>query len=120
MGTRDGNPFWAPPKRPPTPLTFTTEDPLHLDFVIATAHLWAQVYGVKDVITDTQAFKKAVSAVKVPEFKPKTNVKIKEDDKDQVQEGAEDDADAVQRIIAQLPATDWFKGRLLNSQEFEK
>ena len=118
--TRDGNAFWSPPKRPPVPQTFSVEEPLHLDFCIAAANLYAQLYQVEGASTDPVLLKKALAIVVVPEFKPKHGVKIKESDKDTAEEGAEDDADAVKRLIVELPATDFFKGRLLNAQEFEK
>lgn len=118
--TRDGNPFWAPPKRPPIPQTFSEDNELHMEFVMSCANLWATIYGVKERVRDKDYFHKALKNVTVPPFKPKSNIKIKEKDDDQVQEGAEDDADAVKRLIEELPKPDWFKGRQLASQEFEK
>jgi ubiquitin-activating enzyme E1 len=118
--TRDGNPFWAPPKRPPMPQTFSAEDPLHLDFVISSANLWAALYGVKDATTDPAYFHKVLPGIAVQPFKPKSGLKIKEKDDDTVQEGADDDATAVQELLKSLPAADWFKGRQLRAQEFEK
>jgi ubiquitin-activating enzyme E1 len=43
MKTSTGQDFWSGPKRLPTALTFNVENPLHLDFVIAAANLYAEV-----------------------------------------------------------------------------
>mmetsp|Transcript_30198 Transcript_30198/g.73492 ORF Transcript_30198/g.73492 Transcript_30198/m.73492 type:complete len:1022 (-) Transcript_30198:219-3284(-) len=43
----EGNPFWTGHKRPPTPLKFDKNNPLHIDFVIAAANLRARMYGLK-------------------------------------------------------------------------
>jgi ubiquitin-activating enzyme E1 len=118
--TRDGNPFWAPPKRPPVPQTFAADNETHMDFVVACANLYAAIYGVKERSTDRAFFAKALAGVQVPEYQPKSGVKIKEKDEDQIQEGADDDANAVQALLSSLPEASWFKGRLLDSQEFEK
>jgi ubiquitin-activating enzyme E1 len=45
MATSSGAPFWSGPKRPPTPLQFSADDPLHLGFIIAAANLRAFNYG---------------------------------------------------------------------------
>ncbi len=118
--TRDGNPFWAPPKRPPVPQAFSADDQLDMEFIISSANLWAALYGVKDTTTDPAVFHKILQTIVVPPFKPKTGVKIKEKDEDQVQEGADDDSNAVQELLKSLPQSEWFKGRQLHAQEFEK
>lgn len=117
--TSDGNAFWSPPKRPPIPVTFSDQEPLHLDYIVAAANLWAQIYGVTDRHRDHATIRKALSGIHVPPFKPKV-VRIKEKDDDKVQEGAEDDDTAVKSLLAALPKPDWFKGRELHAQEFEK
>ncbi|GAB5034262.1 ubiquitin-activating enzyme e1 1 [Nannochloropsis oceanica] len=44
--TSTGTPFWTGPKRPPTPLTFDINNPLHLSFVTSVATLRASLYGL--------------------------------------------------------------------------
>jgi ubiquitin-activating enzyme E1 len=43
LKTSLGQDFWSGPKRLPTALSFNVENPLHLDFIIAAANLYAQV-----------------------------------------------------------------------------
>jgi hypothetical protein len=45
--TKDGNPFWSLPKRPPTPCTFNKDDLLHCSFIAAMACLRATIFGIK-------------------------------------------------------------------------
>lgn len=45
--TSNGNRFWSPPKRFPTALTFSAEDPSHCSFVQAVAMLTAEMYNVQ-------------------------------------------------------------------------
>lgn len=45
--TKNGEPFWRLPKRPPTPiLTFNPEDPLQTTFIISLAALIAKIYQI--------------------------------------------------------------------------
>ncbi|CCF48756.1 hypothetical protein NDA11_005592 [Ustilago hordei] len=73
--TSSGQPFWSGPKRAPKPLTFDAEDPMHLEYVMSGALLHAENYGLKGE-ADAAYFKKVLAEIKVPEFKPKDNVKI--------------------------------------------
>jgi ubiquitin-activating enzyme E1-like protein 2 len=43
---KNGALFWASPKRPPTPLDFNAEDPMHFAFVMATAQLFAKIFHI--------------------------------------------------------------------------
>jgi ubiquitin-activating enzyme E1 len=75
MTTAAGTPFWSGPKRPPAAQKFDPSDDLHVDFVLAAANLRAAMFGLKGS-ADRAFFKKAGGAVKVPDFKPKSGVKI--------------------------------------------
>lgn len=44
--TSSGALFWSGEKRPPTPITFDANDPLHMQFVLATAHVTAESLGI--------------------------------------------------------------------------
>ena len=46
----DGSPFWSPPKRPPVGLLFTTDDPLHMSFVVTGANLLARAFGIPGLV----------------------------------------------------------------------
>jgi ubiquitin-activating enzyme E1 len=43
LKTSSGQDFWSGPKRLPTSLTFDEENPMHFDFVVAAANLYAEV-----------------------------------------------------------------------------
>ncbi|XP_036159818.1 ubiquitin-like modifier-activating enzyme 1 isoform X3 [Myotis myotis] len=73
--TSSGAPFWSGPKRCPHPLTFDVNNPLHLDYVMAAANLFAQTYGLGGS-QDRAAVATFLRSVQVPEFTPKSGVKI--------------------------------------------
>ena len=77
--TSSGQPFWSGPKRCPVPLNFDVNEPLHLDYIVAAANLKATVYGLQPN-RNREEIAKIVSNVKVPEFTPKSGVKIAEND----------------------------------------
>ncbi|GBG84988.1 hypothetical protein CBR_g39452 [Chara braunii] len=75
MITSLGTPFWSGTKRVPTPLTFDSADPLHLEFIIAAANLQGNVYGLRGS-TDHSTFIKVLKDVTVPPFERREGVKI--------------------------------------------
>lgn len=99
--TSTGQPFWSGPKRAPDPLTFNSNDvslpacilgtktdtdhlqPTHLDYIIAAANLHAFNYGLRGD-TNRELFRKVADSVIVPEFAPKSGVKIQVSDNDPV------------------------------------
>merc|ERR1740138_1505671 len=107
--TSSGAPFWSGPKRPPTPLVFSSDTPLHLDFIIAAANLRAFNYGLKGS-TDRAFIKKVADSVMVPEFVPKQGVKIASDPKEEEKQKNNpepppvDEDDLCEQITKQLPA----------------
>jgi hypothetical protein len=47
MMTKEGNPFWVLPKRPPTPIEFNSLSKAHQDFIASTACLFATIFKIK-------------------------------------------------------------------------
>lgn len=91
--TNSGQPFWSSPKRAPDPLTFNLSEvsmpcvtlslysrltlckPTHLQFIIAAANLHAFNYGLRGE-TDPTVFRKVADSVVVPEFTPRSGIKV--------------------------------------------
>lgn len=72
----DGSLFWQSPKRPPVPVAFDPSKDLHLNFIIGTAHLYADVCGVPlPNPIDIDKIQQVLQTVKVPHFTP-SNKKI--------------------------------------------
>ncbi|NWT76688.1 UBA1 enzyme, partial [Prunella himalayana] len=73
--TNSGTLFWSGPKRCPHPLVFDPDNPLHLDYVVAAANLFAQSYGIAGS-RDRAAVAELLRHVRVPPFAPKAGVRI--------------------------------------------
>ncbi|KAH9951667.1 ubiquitin activating enzyme [Amylocystis lapponica] len=116
--TSTGQPFWSGPKRAPDPLSFDPNDSAHLQFIIAAANLHAYNYGLRGE-TDPTIFKKIADEVIVPEFTPKSGVKVQINENDPAQEAGSDAGD-LSNLMKQLPAPSSLVGYRLNPVEFEK
>ncbi|KAL7891776.1 hypothetical protein AOLI_G00012520 [Acnodon oligacanthus] len=73
--TSSGLPFWMGAKRCPHPLTFDPANTTHMDFVVAAANLYGQIYGIEGS-RDREGIQKILNGVRLPEFAPKSSVKI--------------------------------------------
>lgn len=117
--TSSGTPFWSGPKRCPTPIKFDPNEDMHLDFVIATANLHAFNFGIKGS-RDKALILKALKNIEVPEFVPKSGVKISVTDQE-AQSAAEDIDDLkVETIRNTLPLPEDLKDMKLFPADFEK
>ncbi|KAF8351145.1 ubiquitin activating enzyme [Amanita rubescens] len=116
--TSTGQPFWSGPKRAPDPLTFNSNDSLHLQYIIAAANLHAFNYGLKGE-TDPAIFRKVADSVIVPEFTPKSGVKVQINDNDPVPQAGNGDDD-LDDLPSKLPSPSSLAGYRLTPVEFEK
>jgi len=123
MNTSSGTPFWSGPKRPPAPLAFSSDDELHMSYIRSAANLRAFNYGLKGS-TDVDYLKRVADSVMVPEFVPKSGVKIASDPKEAEKEAAApppaDDDEICADIIKGLPAPSSLAGYRMTCAEFEK
>ncbi|XP_042840358.1 ubiquitin-like modifier-activating enzyme 6 isoform X1 [Panthera tigris] len=73
---KDGSLFWQSPKRPPSPIKFDLNEPLHFSFLLNAAKLYAAVYCIPFTEEDlsADALLNILSAVKIQEFKPSNKV----------------------------------------------
>ncbi|XP_012269545.2 ubiquitin-like modifier-activating enzyme 1 [Athalia rosae] len=119
--TSSGQPFWSGPKRCPVPLTFDVHPRVNLDYIIAAANLKAAVYGIPP-IKDDNLIALLSSRVRVPEFTPKSGVKIAETDSQvQVSDGSGNlDHDRLNQLLEELANAEGLDGLTIHPQEFEK
>lgn len=68
-GVAEGKPFWTAKKRPPTPEVFDFSDPVHRQFIVAAANLWARVWRLNSCHDDA-VIAEALKSVIVPPFRP--------------------------------------------------
>lgn len=117
--TSTGQPFWSGPKRQPTPLKFDVHDPVHLAYVITAANLHAENYGLRGS-TDTAYFERVLAQVKVPEFTPRSNVRVQTNDNEPVSNAAAEDSAAIDELAAALPVPASLAGYRMQPLDFEK
>ncbi|XP_072747633.1 ubiquitin-like modifier-activating enzyme 1 [Anoplolepis gracilipes] len=119
--TSSGQPFWSGPKRCPNPLVFDVNDPLHMDYIVAGANLKAKVYGIP-INRDREEVAEILVIVKVPEFTPKSGVKIAETDSQvQVSNGSGNiDHERLAQLQEELPKIEELNGLAIYPQDFEK
>lgn len=115
--TSNGQLFWSGPKRCPKPIKFNPDDPLHLDYIVAAANLKAEVYGIPQNRNRLQ-IKEMVSGVVVPEFVPKSGVKIAVNDSQM--QTAHGDNERESEIIQELPPREKLIDFRVKPLEFEK
>ncbi|KAJ3054414.1 SPS-sensor component ptr3 [Rhizophlyctis rosea] len=116
--TSTGTPFWSGPKRAPDPVLFDAENSLHLDFIITAANLHAFNYNIKGR-NDAAFFKQVLANTIVPEFQPKSGVKIQVNENEAAQSQSAD-KDELDRLIHSLPPPSSLAGMRLKPVEFEK
>ena len=73
--TENGQPFWSGPKRCPNPEKFNPNDHWHFTFVKSAANIFAYTFGLP-YIQDDNKIKSIIASINIPEFVPKSSVKI--------------------------------------------
>ncbi|KAI0240926.1 E1 ubiquitin-activating protein [Massospora cicadina] len=112
--TSSGAPFWSGPKRAPSPLQFDATDPTHLAFIRSAALLRASNYGVAPL--DDAALLRCLAEIHVPEFVPKSGVKIQVEENEPAA-----DADAgLDGLLDALPPKSELAGVHITPAQFEK
>ncbi|XP_054711827.1 ubiquitin-like modifier-activating enzyme 1 isoform X2 [Uloborus diversus] len=117
--TSSGAPFWSGPKRCPKPLVFDINNPLHLDYVAAAANLRAFMYGIP-ANRDKENIAEMISSVKVPEFIPKSGVRIAITDSEAQENNATADIDRLSQLQSELPHPKELNNLKIQPIEFEK
>ncbi|XP_076443646.1 ubiquitin-like modifier-activating enzyme 6 [Babylonia areolata] len=122
----DNSLFWQSPKRPPTPLHFNSEEPLHLAFITSTARLLCDIYGIPAPSqVNVDDVKTMLQSITVPSFVP-SNKKIETDESKSMQEveaqTSSDDVTAAGERLAQVVMSSEATTALkpMTAVEFEK
>lgn len=120
QSTPSGQPFWSGQKRLPSVVVFDVNQRLHVDFIVSAANLRAEVFGL-DTNRDYMTVIEAVRGVAVPDFEPKSNVKIPVTDAEIEETNADDEADeaAIRQLASELMSLDR-TGMKARSLQFEK
>ncbi|XP_036618999.1 ubiquitin-like modifier-activating enzyme 6 [Trichosurus vulpecula] len=114
---KDGSLFWQSPKRPPSPIKFEFNDPLHFGFIQTAAKLFATIYCIpfteKDLSVET--FSSILSKLEIPEFKPSNKV-VQTDETarkpDHVPVSSEDERNAVFQLEKAISSSEATKSDL--------
>ncbi|KAI0243167.1 Ubiquitin-like modifier-activating enzyme 1 [Lamellibrachia satsuma] len=117
--TSSGAPFWSGPKRCPHHLNFDTNNKQHVDYVLSAANLRAEVYGIPQ-ICDRSAVIKMIEKVDVPEFTPRSGVRIDVTDSEAQSRQNDNLSDIPGELIEALEKARAIEGFKLTPLNFEK
>lgn len=123
---KDGQPFWSGPKRCPSPVSFNSNDPRHINFVLTYANLIATALSIPEN-RDVKAVTLMATNAKTKAYVPKKiTVKLEEgkgnqEEQPQPEPANEDDDAKIAALVTQLEG---LKSKVDKSQfqpaEFEK
>ncbi|XP_053724431.1 ubiquitin-like modifier-activating enzyme 1 isoform X1 [Synchiropus splendidus] len=99
--TESGVPFWSGSKKCPRPLTFDPDESSHLDYVVAAANLYAQIYKLQGS-SDRPSIRRTLEKVHVASFTPSSSVKIHLTDQEMEEEKAKDSDDTDKARLEEL------------------
>ncbi|XP_037632219.1 ubiquitin-like modifier-activating enzyme 1 [Sebastes umbrosus] len=121
--TTSGLPFWSGSKRCPHPLTFDPNNTTHMEYVVAAANLYGQIYGIVGT-RDCASIKNILQQVNVPPFTPKSSVKIHVTDEEMEteREGDSDDAEKarLEELKGKLASPSLKSSAMMYPTDFEK
>lgn len=120
---KNGIPFWSGTKRAPNPIDFDSNNPLHLEFIVATACLQANNYGIPVSEADIASMGQLAAAVMIPDFVPRSGAKIATTDaeaKSMAQAYGDGDDERIEELSAILLEQKEQSKFRLTPLEFEK
>ncbi|XP_952025.1 ubiquitin-activating enzyme E1, putative [Theileria annulata] len=107
----DGQKFWSPPKRPPTPLTFDLSDKIVQLFILSTTKIFASMMNLDLDVVESDIL--SLRGLRLPEFQPRV-LKLSQDKLNvEVQSDTSADSNPLLNEITN-------SNRTLNAVEFEK
>lgn len=116
--TEAGQLFWSGLKRLPQAIEFNPSDKTHVEFIFATANLFAFVFKLGP-IKDIDWAAKVAADIKVNPYNPK-KVVVKENEKEVKEEKADDDEARVEELTQLLSSSKISARKEINTIEFEK
>uniref|UniRef100_UPI00398E7F4A ubiquitin-like modifier-activating enzyme 1 isoform X2 n=1 Tax=Pristiophorus japonicus TaxID=55135 RepID=UPI00398E7F4A len=117
--TTSGALFWSGPKRCPHPLEFDPGNPLHMDYIVAAANLYAENYSIQGSQVRA-AIQKLLRDIDVPPFTPKSGVTIHTSDKEMEESETSVDNESLVKLKKQLSSRETFRGCEMRPIDFEK
>lgn len=117
--TSSGAPFWSGPKRCPTSLDFDINNTLHMDYITAAANLRAFMYSIP-YNKDRSQIANIAESVPIPEFIPRSGVRIAVTDAEAQEHNAPADSDRISQIQNELPSLAEMRAIAIQPIEFEK
>lgn len=123
--TSSGVPFWSGAKKCPVVFEFDAENDLHMNFILQTSSLWANVFKIP-INNDMRYIKELLVSYKPPEFVPNNHVKISVTDEEEKerQKNMANDMDKMSEVDHDLEYIcanhDRFRDLVIVPQEFEK
>jgi len=119
--TSTGTLFWSGPKRCPHPIKFDFNNDLHVDYIMSAANLYAFVFNIPQC-RDRRAIINEVSQINLPEFTPRSGIKIAVNDQE-ASAGNNDqatDKEKISQLLADLPPANQLQNLKINPVDFEK
>ncbi|UXI15456.1 elongation of very long chain fatty acids protein [Sarcoptes scabiei] len=122
--TTTGAPFWSGPKKCPHHIEFDINNPLHLDFVVAAANLYAYLYNIPQCANRSQIYEMicSIPAEEIPKFVPKQNLKIAVNDSElgMMDSNQLDAGEQLKSMLSDLPPYNDLCKIKINPIDFEK